>query len=116
MDCKLSVLVVDDEQIILDSVKKHLKSDEYELHLVLTPEECIFRAIQSPDSERRRHLIPTECATRFRVLSPLSGIVVKVNETVLNDPNKALQDPYGDGWVVRIKPTKFDFEIELLGL
>jgi glycine cleavage system H lipoate-binding protein len=32
------------------------------------------------------------------------------------EPNKAFKDPYGDGWVIRIKPTRFDFEIKLLGL
>ncbi len=262
MDRKLSVLVVDDEQIILDSVKKHLKSDEYELHLVLTPEEGLekiknehidvvltdlmmpeidglelmkmvkeihpnipviiitgyatintalqatqlgaFDYIAKPFSrrellavvQRASNLVAAvkmepetivkaadnavDSQTPFEgfktlgdrswmmlekdgvvllgveqsfvdgigkvqsiylpsegdevrqgsvylqivssdlrshnVLSPLSGIVVKVNDTVLSDPNKALQDPYGSGWIVRIKPTKFDFEIELLGL
>ncbi|MFH1891560.1 MAG: response regulator [Candidatus Zixiibacteriota bacterium] len=50
------------------------------------------------------------------VLSPLSGMVTDVNQTVLDDPNKAFEDPYGDGWVIRIKPTRFDYEIKLLGL
>jgi CheY-like chemotaxis protein/glycine cleavage system H lipoate-binding protein len=49
------------------------------------------------------------------VLSPLSGIVVEVNERVLNDPNEALTDPYGDGWIIKLKPTRFNFEIKLLG-
>jgi CheY-like chemotaxis protein/glycine cleavage system H lipoate-binding protein len=50
------------------------------------------------------------------VHSPLSGIVVEVNERVVSDPVHALQDPYGDGWIIRIKPSRFDFEIKLLGL
>jgi len=50
------------------------------------------------------------------VLSPISGMVTDVNQTVLDDPNKAFEDPYGDGWVIRIKPTRFDYEIKLLGL
>jgi CheY-like chemotaxis protein/glycine cleavage system H lipoate-binding protein len=262
MDRKLSVLVVDDEQIILDSVKKHLKSDDYELHLVLTPREGLdkvrnehidvvltdlmmpeidglelmkmvkeihpnvpviivtgyatintalqatqlgaFDYIAKPFSRKELLAVvrraadlveavesgpevsletvggSAESKTPFgefktlgdrswmmlekdgvvllgveqsfvdgvgkvqsiylpsegdeirqgsvylqivspdlrshNVLSPLSGIVVKVNNDLLNDPNNALLDPYGDGWVVRIKPTKFDFEIKLLGL
>ena len=50
------------------------------------------------------------------VLSPLSGIVVDVNQKVLDDPVSALQDPYGDGWLIHIKPSRFDFETKLLGL
>jgi len=50
------------------------------------------------------------------LLSPLSGIVTEVNEKVLIDPNNTLQDPYGDGWLIKIKPTNFDYEIKTIGL
>ncbi len=50
------------------------------------------------------------------LFSPLSGIVSDVNSKVLTDPNLALQDPYGEGWLIKIKPTNFDEEIKLLGL
>lgn len=262
MDRKLSVLVVDDEQIVLDSVKKHLKSDNYELHLVLTPMLALdlirnehidvvltdlmmpeidglefmkmvkeihshipviivtgyatintalqatqlgaFDYVAKPFSKKELLAVvrraadlveavesgpeittetvdaDTKSKTPFgefktlgdqswmmlekdgvvvlgveqsfvdsigkvqsiylpsegdeirqgsvylqivspdlrshNVLSPLSGIVVKVNDGLLDDPNNTLLDPYGDGWVLRIRPTRFDFEIKLLGL
>lgn len=50
------------------------------------------------------------------VLSPLSGNVVDVNQKVIDDPATALEDPYGDGWLIRLKPSKFEFEIKELGL
>jgi len=50
------------------------------------------------------------------VLSPLSGMVVEVNPKVLDNPNSALQDPYGEGWLIRLEPSKFEFERKLLGL
>jgi CheY-like chemotaxis protein/glycine cleavage system H lipoate-binding protein len=50
------------------------------------------------------------------VISPLSGIVVAVNDEVIEKPNETLEDPYGKGWLVRIKPSKFEFEIQELGL
>ena len=50
------------------------------------------------------------------VLSPLSGMVVEVNQKVLENPNSALQDPYGEGWLIRLEPSKFEFERKLLGL
>jgi YesN/AraC family two-component response regulator len=50
------------------------------------------------------------------LVTPLSGTVVEVNEKVLSDPNVTLQDPYGDGWLIRLKPSKFEYEIKMLGL
>ncbi|MFH2036068.1 MAG: response regulator [Candidatus Zixiibacteriota bacterium] len=50
------------------------------------------------------------------VQSPLSGTVVDVNQKVIDDPNLALEDPYGRGWLIRLKPSKFEFEIKELGL
>jgi CheY-like chemotaxis protein/glycine cleavage system H lipoate-binding protein len=50
------------------------------------------------------------------VLSPLSGTVLEVNEKVLANPDSVHQDPYGDGWLIRLKPSRFDIEIKELGL
>lgn len=49
------------------------------------------------------------------VLSPLSGQVIEVNEKVLDNPATALEDPYGDGWLIRLKPSRFEIEIKELG-
>lgn len=48
--------------------------------------------------------------------SPLSGTVVEVNKKVLDDPEKTLQDPYGDGWLLRIKPSSFERDVKAVGL
>jgi glycine cleavage system H protein len=37
------------------------------------------------------------------LLSPLEGVVTAINPDVLNDPELALRDPYGEGWVCAIK-------------
>jgi len=50
------------------------------------------------------------------VWSPLSGEIVKVNERLLDDPATTLKDPYGEGWLLRIRPSNFDAEREILGL
>lgn len=36
--------------------------------------------------------------------SPISGIVVEVNEELLNTPELLNKDPYGAGWILKIKP------------
>jgi glycine cleavage system H protein len=37
------------------------------------------------------------------VIAPLSGEVTEVNEALSKDPEKINDDPYGDGWLVKIK-------------
>jgi len=50
------------------------------------------------------------------ILCPLSGQVVEVNERVRENPMAALEDPYDEGWMIKLKPSKFDFEVKQLGL
>ncbi len=37
------------------------------------------------------------------IYSPLSGEVIEVNEAVINNPALINQDPYGKGWLFRIR-------------
>ena len=37
------------------------------------------------------------------VIAPLSGEVLEVNEKAVDEPETINGDPYGDGWLVRIK-------------
>jgi glycine cleavage system H protein len=39
------------------------------------------------------------------VVAPLSGEIVAVNEALADAPEKLNEDPYGDGWLVRVKLT-----------
>ena len=37
------------------------------------------------------------------VIAPLSGEVLEVNQKVVSEPETVNSDPYGDGWLVRIR-------------
>jgi glycine cleavage system H protein len=37
------------------------------------------------------------------LISPLSGEVLEVNATVVNAPETVNEDPYGEGWLIRIR-------------
>jgi glycine cleavage system H protein len=37
------------------------------------------------------------------VIAPLSGEVIEVNQTVVDAPETVNEDPYGDGWLIRIR-------------
>jgi glycine cleavage system H protein len=37
------------------------------------------------------------------VIAPLSGEIVEVNTALADSPEKINEDPYGDGWMVKVK-------------
>ncbi len=45
------------------------------------------------------------------VFAPLSGEIVEVNEGLADSPEKVNQDPYGEGWMVKVRlsdPSEVD--------
>jgi glycine cleavage system H protein len=45
------------------------------------------------------------------VFAPLSGEIVEVNEGLVENPENVNADPYGDGWMVRVRlsdPSELD--------
>jgi glycine cleavage system H protein len=42
------------------------------------------------------------------VPSPVQGEMVEVNEAVVADPTLINSDPYGEGWVARLRPDDWD--------
>ncbi len=48
------------------------------------------------------------------VIGPLSGEVVAVNETLGDSPETINEDPYGEGWLVKVKLSEPDEQAALL--
>jgi glycine cleavage system H protein len=45
------------------------------------------------------------------LISPLSGEVLEVNAKVVDAPETVNEDPYGDGWLIRVRVSdNSDFE------
>jgi glycine cleavage system H protein len=45
------------------------------------------------------------------VIAPLSGEIIEVNEALANSPEKINEDPYGEGWLVKVRlsdPSEVD--------
>jgi len=45
------------------------------------------------------------------VIAPMSGEIVEVNDALEDSPEKINEDPYGEGWLVRVKlsnPSEVD--------
>ena len=48
------------------------------------------------------------------VYAPIAGSIVAVNEDLADDPEKINNEPYDDGWIVRMTPSEDIDESELL--
>jgi len=40
--------------------------------------------------------------------SPVTGKVVEVNSALLDSPEKINSDPYGEGWIAKVKPSNWE--------
>ncbi len=47
------------------------------------------------------------------MFSPVSGVIIEVNEDLEDSPDLVNSDPYGDGWIVKLKLRNPE-EIDLL--
>jgi glycine cleavage system H protein len=45
-----------------------------------------------------------------KFVSPLSGEVLSVNEALEDDSTLINKDPYGEGWIMKLKPSDLDSE------
>ena len=49
-----------------------------------------------------------------KMLSPISGKIVEVNENLKTNPNLIEKDPYFEGWIYRVIPANIDYENKFL--
>ena len=49
------------------------------------------------------------------VIAPLSGEIVEVNDALADTPERINEDPYGEGWLVKVRLTHPDEDLQLLG-
>lgn len=48
------------------------------------------------------------------LIAPLSGTIEKVNEPLKDNPESVNKDPYGEGWLITIKPSNLSEELKNL--
>ncbi len=49
-----------------------------------------------------------------KLVSPVSGTILQINEDLESDSALINKDPYGDGWIMLIEPSNLDEEMESL--
>ncbi len=49
-----------------------------------------------------------------KLYAPVSGEIVEVNEEIEDEPNLINDDPYGEGWVIKVEPSDLDGDLAQL--
>ena len=52
--------------------------------------------------------------TVSELYAPISGTIIELNEELENSPDLVNNDPYGDGWIIKISPNNPDERDELM--
>ncbi len=50
------------------------------------------------------------------VIAPMSGEIVEVNDALVDTPEKINEDPYGEGWLIKVRLTAPEEAETLLGV
>ena len=77
---------------------------------------CTVKAKNIGQEIKQNKSIATLESSKFvgPVPAPVTGILVKANEKLAADPNIAVSDPYGEGWIAEMNPTSWESEKESL--
>ncbi|WP_423063082.1 glycine cleavage system protein GcvH [Candidiatus Paracoxiella cheracis] len=98
---------VDDDDVITVGITDHAQSQLGDLVFVELPDADAH--IEAGDEAA----VVESVKTAADVYSPVTGEVIEVNEALQSDPALVNHDPYGDGWLFRVKVDDID-EIKTL--
>jgi glycine cleavage system H protein len=48
------------------------------------------------------------------VPAPVTGVLLRANEKLVSNPNLAISDPYGEGWIAELQASAWDAEKGIL--
>jgi glycine cleavage system H protein len=69
-------------------------------HRVIGEEVAQAKSIGTVESSKFVGPIPT----------PVTGVLLHGNDRLIQDPNLAVTDPYGEGWIAELKPSNWEAE------
>ena len=78
--------------------------------------DIVYVEVESLDETVERHDVfgtVEAVKTVSDLFSPLSGEIIEFNDSLESDPEKVNSDPYGEGWIIKIKISSPE-EIEAL--
>jgi len=97
-----------EDDTILVGVTDYAQKQLHEIVYVELPE--IGREVKSSDSIGAVESVKAVSD----IFSPVSGTVIEVNETLINSPELINEDPYGRGWIAKIKTRNLKADLAKL--
>jgi glycine cleavage system H protein len=58
-----------------------------------------------PSNQKKEFGVIESVKAAFDLYAPVSGEVIEINENLEESPELVNEDPYGEGWMIRIKMT-----------
>jgi glycine cleavage system H protein len=77
--------------------------------------EVKFGNLKNPGETITRGEVMTEVDQQnkqLRIFSPVSGKIIATNSLLKENPDLLNQDPYGNGWIYKIKPSNWMEEVK----
>jgi glycine cleavage system H lipoate-binding protein len=88
--------------------------DDFALKLMGPPDTIVPPLVGKAVTRNNAQITLNRGKHSARVLSPVNGVVTAVNPAVRKQGHKAAQNPYADGWVMRIHPTDLRADLKEL--
>lgn len=115
MECKMNKSVP--KKLKYSTTHEWIRQDDDVLTVGITDHaqtmlgDLVYVELPEPESNVE---IGQECAVvesvkaAADVYSPISGEVIEINEALLENPQLINEDPYGKGWLFRVRPFETD--------
>ena len=88
--------------LVITGITDHAQDELGDLVYVETPE------VGSQVTAGEQAGVVESVKTASDIHAPVSGIVVEVNTALEDDPDFVNDEPYGKGWIYKIKPNNLD--------
>ncbi len=79
--------------------------DDFAAHLVGAPDALALPEVGTRVRQGGRGWALTAGERTLGMVSPVDGEVVAVNPAVVASPRLAAEDPYGEGWLLKVRPS-----------
>ncbi len=95
------IAVIGATDLFLETIEKLTSIELMEIEDEIIQGDCCANLITDDD-------------LTHRLLSPVSGRIIERNERILNDINLLEKDPYFEGWIYKVIPSNFEYDLKYL--
>ncbi len=88
--------------------------DDFAARLVGPPDAIATPVTGASVTQGERAWVLAADQKSVEMLSPIDGVVERVNDEAIRNPSLVADDPYGAGWLLRIRPSRLGANLKQL--